>query len=316
MAGGFLDFAIVALVGRAIVAVEVDATVDNTSDIFSNGSPNVFLLPLSDFPWLFCPLKGMLLPLVSIWKVVEGSSTIVFEPLLATVGGMDTLVALSRSIKVKKVSRKTKGVASREAPVSVKRSKRLKSSPSIKVAVDSSFSKGKVGKSVIDASKETPSLLVFLDDELQSFSSKEKALLSSITDFIDGKSFFKSLPWSPLKDVAFKESFEGRAFTFSSGLGYFNLAIKLIKVLRFCQGMIVPEHLVEFKNIDVAALVCVDPKLKGIYDEGPEYVSLGAFPFGAKEGFSSSWDSEDSTVAIHSGNNFANMISASLSPDD
>ncbi|GLT29322.1 hypothetical protein SLA2020_041960 [Shorea laevis] len=80
--------------------------------------------------------------------------------------------------------------------------------------------------------------------------------------------------------------------------------------------MIILERLIEFKNMYVVALVCANPKLKGIYDQGPKYVSLGASPFGVKEGSSSSQDSEDSAGAIHSGNNSVDVTSASPSTDD
>lgn len=77
----------------------------------------------------------------------------------------------------------------------------MKDSSSIKVVTDSGLAKGKVEKGKIDVNKETSSLFVLLDDELQSFSSKGKVFISSIMNFIVRKSFSKSLKRSPLKDV-------------------------------------------------------------------------------------------------------------------
>ncbi|GKU89563.1 hypothetical protein SLEP1_g3689 [Rubroshorea leprosula] len=467
-------------------------------------------------------------------KTGKASTVAVSEPLLATAGGVDTLAALSRSAKIEKLEKvekigklavaekiektasKSRGSVPQGAPL-VRRSKRLRSSP-VKVAANSSFSKGIVVKDMMDGGEKTSSALVLSDDELQSFSSEEKALLLSITDFVAGKSFSKSLPGLPLKNVVrprydvcadgpsvighnsvarelsesqllngdkkllsnfplevlhdmavhgavsvctllqymkglvlesedssyraeadlaemrsrskdlinlcrklisdkisvdkrvalesslveverlkkelsmlqecydllkkekelisssasvekapltsanaslmsanasllqhldeqvlrnsvlensvsdlqaqvsslrvsvpstiqtFKESSEGRAFAFSDGLGYFNIAIKLVKVLLPRRGMILPDCLAEFEKMDVAALICADLELKRIYDQGSEYVSLGASPSGVEEGSGSSWDFEDSAGAMHSGNNSTDVAGASPSP--
>ncbi|GLT69507.1 hypothetical protein SLA2020_416540 [Shorea laevis] len=103
---------------------------------------------------------------------------------------------------------------------------------------------------------------------------------------------------------------------FFGGLGYFNIAVKLVKVLLPRQGMIVSKRLAEFENMDVAAMVCANPDLKRIYDQGPKYVPLGVSSSGAEEGSNSSWDSEDSASTIHPGSTFANVMGASPPPDD
>lgn len=81
----------------------------------------------------------------------------------------------------------------------VKRFKRLKSSPYAKYVADSGSSKVKGGKVMIDVDKAILSPFALPNDELQSFPSKGRALISSIMDIVVGKSFSKPLPWSPLK---------------------------------------------------------------------------------------------------------------------
>ncbi|GKV13573.1 hypothetical protein SLEP1_g24568 [Rubroshorea leprosula] len=102
---------------------------------------------------------------------------------------------------------------------------------------------------------------------------KEKELIFS-SAFIEKVSSLQASASSSIQ--AFKESFEGRAFTVFGGLSYTNLTIKLVKELLPRQGKVVPERPVEFENMDFATM-----------------------------------DTEDSTGAIHNGSTFANMTGAS-----
>ncbi|GKU93135.1 hypothetical protein SLEP1_g6760 [Rubroshorea leprosula] len=80
---------------------------------------------------------------------------------------------------------------------------------------------------------------------------------------------------------SFKESPEGKAFALSSSLGYFNLAVKLIKMLLPRRGLIVSDRLAEFEDMDVVALIHADPNLKRTYDRGPSAVFLDDSPRGS-----------------------------------
>lgn len=86
----------------------------------------------------------------------------------------------------------------------MRRCKRLKSSPFTKSAVDNGSSKRKgvkvMVKVMINVDKEIPSPFELLDDELQSFPSEGRALISLIMDFIVWKSFTKPIPRSSLED--------------------------------------------------------------------------------------------------------------------
>ncbi|GKV07151.1 hypothetical protein SLEP1_g18952 [Rubroshorea leprosula] len=171
MERGFSDSTIVALVAKAIVVVVVDVVASTTLNVSSAESPMHPLLSLLALPrlllsWNLCSLKW--LPLLLILPSFEASSK-PEHPLKRKIGETSTVTI---------------------------------SEPLLAVATtDVSSSKGKVAKSVVEVSKETSSLFALLNDELQSFSSEEKALISSIMDSITGKSFSKSLPHPPLKDV-------------------------------------------------------------------------------------------------------------------
>ncbi|GKU98164.1 hypothetical protein SLEP1_g11198 [Rubroshorea leprosula] len=52
---------------------------------------------------------------------------------------------------------------------------------------------GKARKGMIDVDKEIPSLIILPDDELQSFSSEGRVLISPIMDFVARRSFSKPL---------------------------------------------------------------------------------------------------------------------------
>ncbi|GKV20494.1 hypothetical protein SLEP1_g30615 [Rubroshorea leprosula] len=114
---------------------------------------------------------------------------------------------------------------------------------------------------------------------------------------------------------SFKESLEGRAFALSSSLGYFNLAIKLIKMLLPRRGLIVSDRLAEFEDMDVAALIHANPDLKRTYDRGPSAVFLDDSPRQASEGTGNSWDVGDSATAMCSkGSSVDAEVSQGASP--
>ncbi|GKV29237.1 hypothetical protein SLEP1_g38178 [Rubroshorea leprosula] len=146
------------------------------------------------------------------------------------------------------------------------------------------------------AAASLESFVLSLQWQLGDLSSVNSTLERSISDL---KAQVSSLQASSSSIVqSFKESPEGRAFALSGSLGYFNLAVKLIKMLLPRRGLIVSDRLAEFEDIDVAALIHADPDLKRTYDQGPSAVFLDDSPRQASEGTDSSWDVGDSATAV------------------
>ncbi|GKV29955.1 hypothetical protein SLEP1_g38828 [Rubroshorea leprosula] len=83
---------------------------------------------------------------------------------------------------------------------------------------------------------------------------------------LDGRSKHIHVRYHFLRNLSFKESPKGRAFALCSSLGYFNLAIKLIKMLLPHHELIVSDCFAKFEDMDVAALIHADPELKKVYD--------------------------------------------------
>ncbi|GKV11642.1 hypothetical protein SLEP1_g22882 [Rubroshorea leprosula] len=132
--------------------------------------------------------------------------------------------------------------------------------------------------------------------ELGDLSSANSALERSVSNL---KVQLSSLQASSSSIVqSFKESPEGRAFALSDSLGYFNLAVKLIKMLLPRCGLIVSDCLVEFEDMDVAALIHANPDLKRTYDRGPSAVFLDDSPRQVSKGTGSSWDVGDSATVV------------------
>ncbi|GKV19331.1 hypothetical protein SLEP1_g29609 [Rubroshorea leprosula] len=140
------------------------------------------------------------------------------------------------------------------------------------------------------------SSVLALQRQLGDLSSANSALERSVSDL---KVQVSSLQASPSSIVqSFKESPEGKAFALSGSLGYFNLAVKLIKMLLPRRGLIVSDRLAEFEDMDIAALIHADPDLKRTYDRGPSVVFLDDSPRQVSEGTGSSWDVGDSATAV------------------
>ncbi|GKV13494.1 hypothetical protein SLEP1_g24493 [Rubroshorea leprosula] len=57
--------------------------------------------------------------------------------------------------------------------------------------------------------------------------------------------------------------------------------LKLIKMLLPCHGLIVSDHLPKFEDMDIAALIHADPKLKRTYYRGPSAIFLDDSPRGS-----------------------------------
>ncbi|GKV09093.1 hypothetical protein SLEP1_g20640 [Rubroshorea leprosula] len=142
------------------------------------------------------------------------------------------------------------------------------------------------------------SSVLALQRQLGDLSSVNSALERSVSDLKVQVSSLQASFSSIIQ--SFKESLEGKAFALSSSLGYFNLAVKLIKLLLPRRGLIVSDRLAEFKDMDVAALIHADPDLKRTYDQGPSAIFLDDSPRQASEGTGSSWDVGDSAIAVYS----------------
>ncbi|GKV46146.1 hypothetical protein SLEP1_g53153 [Rubroshorea leprosula] len=213
-------------------------------------------------------------------------------------------------------------------------------------------------------------LLFFLMMSCNRFSFEGGLLISSVMDFITGKSFSKPSTRSPLKDAvhlgydigiddpsiighssvahesskymlftsdkklhsnfpletlqdmvvhnfssSFKESSKGRAFVLYGSLGYFNLAIKFIKMLLPHLELIVSNRLFEFEDMDAVVLIHADLELRKAYDQGSGDVSLNDSPGEASKRTSSSWDVRDSTIVVYTKGSFVDAeVSQGASP--
>ncbi|GKU92966.1 hypothetical protein SLEP1_g6615 [Rubroshorea leprosula] len=146
------------------------------------------------------------------------------------------------------------------------------------------------------------SFILALQRRLGDLSSANFALERSVLDLRVQVSSLQASSSSIVQ--SFKESLEGRAFALSGSLGYFNLAVKLIKMLLSRHGLNVFDCLAEFEDMDVVALIHVDPELKKTYDRGTSVVFLDDSPREASEGIGSSWVVGDSTIAVCSRDSF------------